>query len=168
MLGSDLVDISIDRGILQVATNIGSVEQQLQEDLNKQTVELQNFYENDLCQYASTTSRQPSHQNLTTLARKSFMAKWTFILLQQNNVDTSSRPDGSSDLDHHLPQLMTSMTLQDLLRQDLLPRDAINTSRNTSSKHSQQHLQVHHYDHYFYIQYYSNTKSHHVTSHQRF
>ena len=40
-LGPDLVDISVESGILQVATNIDQTEHQLQEDLIKQTVELQ-------------------------------------------------------------------------------------------------------------------------------
>ena len=51
--GSDLVNISVESGILQVATNIDQTEQQLQEDLIKQTVELQDFYEDDLSQYTS-------------------------------------------------------------------------------------------------------------------
>ena len=48
VLGPDLMDISVDSGILQVATNIDKKEQQLQEDLIKQTIELQDFYEDDL------------------------------------------------------------------------------------------------------------------------
>ena len=59
LLGPDLVVISLDSGILQVATNIDKKEQQLQEDLIKQTIEL------------------PSHQNLTILARRRSMVKWT-------------------------------------------------------------------------------------------
>ena len=115
------------------------------------------------------TSRQPSHQNFTALVRRTSMAKWTLTLSQQNNIDTSSRLDGSSDLDLRPPLLMTSMTLQDLslTRQDSLPRDTANTSRTTSSRHSQ-HRQAHHGEHYFYMQSYISTKSHHVTSHQHF
>ena len=52
-LGPDLVDISVESGILQVATNIDKKEQQLQEDLIKRMVELQDFYEDDLSQYTS-------------------------------------------------------------------------------------------------------------------
>ena len=52
LLGSNLVvDIPVDSGILQVATNIDKKEQQLQGDLIKQTIELQDFYEDDLSQY---------------------------------------------------------------------------------------------------------------------
>ena len=51
LLGPNLVDITVDSGILQVATNIDKKEQQLQEDLIKQTIELQDFYEDDLSQY---------------------------------------------------------------------------------------------------------------------
>ena len=47
LLGPNLVDISVDSSILQVATNIDKKEQQLQEDLIKQTIELQDFYEDD-------------------------------------------------------------------------------------------------------------------------
>ena len=51
-LGPDLVDISVETGILQVATSISKKEQQLQEDLIKPTVvELQDFYEEELSQY---------------------------------------------------------------------------------------------------------------------
>ena len=50
MLGPDLIDISVGTGILQVTTNIDSVEHLLQEDLVKQTVKLQDVYENDLSQ----------------------------------------------------------------------------------------------------------------------
>ena len=43
LLGENLVDISVDSGMLQVATNIDKKEQQLQEDIIKKTVELQDF-----------------------------------------------------------------------------------------------------------------------------
>ena len=43
--------MSVDSGILQVATNVDKKQQQLQEDLIKQTIELQDFYEDDLSQY---------------------------------------------------------------------------------------------------------------------
>ena len=45
VLGPDLVHIPVESGILQIATNIDEKEQQLQEDLIKQTIELQDFYE---------------------------------------------------------------------------------------------------------------------------
>ena len=51
LLGPNLVDITVDSGILQVATNVDKKEQQLQRDLIKQTIELQDFYEDDLSQY---------------------------------------------------------------------------------------------------------------------
>ena len=51
LLGENLVDISVDSGILQVATNIDKKEQQLQQDIIKQTIELQDFYEDDLSQF---------------------------------------------------------------------------------------------------------------------
>ena len=41
----------MDSGKLQVATNIDKKEQQLQEDIIKQTIELQDFYEDNLSQY---------------------------------------------------------------------------------------------------------------------
>ena len=64
LLGSNLVDITVDSGILQVATNIDKKEQQLQEDIIKQTIELQDFYEDDLTTQ-KTTSRLPSHLNFS-------------------------------------------------------------------------------------------------------
>ena len=45
------VDISVDSGMLQVASNVDKKEQQLQEDLIRQTIKLQDFYEDDLSQY---------------------------------------------------------------------------------------------------------------------
>ena len=144
LLGPDLLAIAVDTGILQVATNINSVQQQLQEDLIKYTMELQDFYEDDLSQYTSDDVKTANVSELHSLDKKNIYGESGHRLFsQQNNIDTSSRLDGSSDLDLRPPQLMTSMTLQDLSRQESLPRDTANTSRTTSSKHSPQHRQVH-------------------------
>ena len=62
--------ISVDSSILQVATNIDSVEQQLQEDLVKQTVEPQDFYEDDLSQYTSDDIKVVIASDLHSLGKK--------------------------------------------------------------------------------------------------
>ena len=69
MLGPDLVDISVDTGVLQVATNIVSVEQQLQENLIKQTVELQDCYEDDLSQYTADDIKAAIASELHSLGK---------------------------------------------------------------------------------------------------
>ena len=51
--------------------NIDQVEQQLQEDLIKQTVELQDFYEDDLSQY-TLDDIKPLLLNFTALARRTW------------------------------------------------------------------------------------------------
>ena len=132
MLGPDFVDISVDVSILQAAANIDSVEQQLQEDLIKQTVELQDFYEDDP-QPAYSRRHQDSY--CFSLGRKSMCGEVDIDSLtpEERGENASSRPGGSSDLDIPLHQLMTSMMLQDPSRHDLLPKATINTSMITSS-----------------------------------
>ena len=58
------------RGILQVATNIDKKEQQLQEDLIKQTIELQDFYEDDLSQYTEENIKAAIASELHSLGKK--------------------------------------------------------------------------------------------------
>ena len=70
LLGSNLVDISVDSGILQVATNIDKKEQQLQEDLIKQTIELQDFYEDDLSQHTEDDIKAAIASELHSLGKK--------------------------------------------------------------------------------------------------
>ena len=70
VLGPDLVDISVESGILQVATNIDKKEQQLQEDLIKQTIELQDFYEDDLSQYTLDDIKAAIASELHSLGKK--------------------------------------------------------------------------------------------------
>ena len=69
-LGPDLVDISVDSGILQVAVNIDQSEQQLQEDLIRQAVEFQAFYEDDLSQYTSEDIETAIASELHSLGKK--------------------------------------------------------------------------------------------------
>ena len=79
-LGPDLVDVSVDSGILQVATNIDRAEEQLQEDLIKQTVELQDFYEDDPSQYASEDIKTAIASELfPVLAKRTSMVKLTSL-----------------------------------------------------------------------------------------
>ena len=70
LLGSNLVDISVDSGILQVATNIVNKEQQLQEDLIKQAIEPQNFYEDDLNQYTDDDIKAAIASELHSFRKK--------------------------------------------------------------------------------------------------
>ena len=70
LLGQNLVDLSVDSGILQVATNIDKKEQQLQEDLIKQTIELQDFYEDDLSQYTEDDIKAAIASELHSLSKK--------------------------------------------------------------------------------------------------
>ena len=60
----------MDSGILQVATNIDKKEQQLQEDLIKQTVELQDFNEDDLSQYTEDDIKAAIASELHSLRKK--------------------------------------------------------------------------------------------------
>ena len=57
-------------GILQVATNIDKKEQQLQEDIIKKTVELQDFYEDDLSQYTEDDIKAAIASELHSLSKK--------------------------------------------------------------------------------------------------
>ena len=70
LLGENLVDISEGSGILQVATNIDKKEQQLQEDIIKKTVELQDFYEDDLSQYTEDDIKAAIASELHSLSKK--------------------------------------------------------------------------------------------------
>ena len=70
LLGSNLVDISVDSGIRQVATNIDKKGQQLQEDLIKQTIELQDFYEDDLSHYIEDDIKAAIASELHSLGKK--------------------------------------------------------------------------------------------------
>ena len=70
LLGENLVDISVDSGILQVATIIDKKEQQLQEDLIKQTIEFQDFYEDDLSQYSEDDIKAAIASELHSLGKK--------------------------------------------------------------------------------------------------
>ena len=126
------------------------------------------------------TSRLPSHQNFTVLGRRTSTVKWTSTPWHQNNNVGSSRPVGSSDLDHLLFLLMILILhlvpwtarfvakgyILSLERQDSLPRDTVSTSATPSRRHLQQHLRVHHWEHCYFMQYYISTKWHHATSHQ--
>ena len=107
MLGPDLVDISVDSGLLQVTTNIESVEQQLQEDPIKQTLSLKTSMRMASASTHQMMARRPPHQNFTASARRTSMAKWTLTLLQQNNVHTSSSQVGVIWPRPYVPQLMT-------------------------------------------------------------
>ena len=69
-IAPDLVDISVDSGILQVVTNIDQSEKQLQEDLVKQMVELQDFYKDDLSQHASEEIKAAIASELHSLGEK--------------------------------------------------------------------------------------------------
>ena len=60
----------MDSGILQVATNIDKKEQQLQEDLIKQTIELQDFYEDDLSQYTEDDIKAAIASELHSLNKR--------------------------------------------------------------------------------------------------
>ena len=75
VLGPDLVDISVDSGMLQVATNIDKKEQQLQEDLIKQTIELQDFYEDDLSHYAEDDIKAAIASELHSLGKKNIYSE---------------------------------------------------------------------------------------------
>ena len=79
VLGPDLVDISVVSGILQVATNIDNKEQQLQEDLIKQTVELQDFYADDLSQYTSDDIKAAFASELHSLGKKNIYGEVTEV-----------------------------------------------------------------------------------------
>ena len=69
LLGPNLVDISVDSGILQVATNIDKKEQQLQEDLVKQTID-QEFYEDDLSNFSEDDIKAAIASELHSLGKK--------------------------------------------------------------------------------------------------
>ena len=70
LLGSNLVDISVDSGILQVATNTDKKEQQLQEDLIKQTIEPQDFYSDDLSNHTEDDIKAAIASELFSLSKK--------------------------------------------------------------------------------------------------
>ena len=70
LLGENLVDISVNSGILQVATNIDKNEQQLQEDIIKKTVEFQDLYEDDLSQYTEDDIKAAIASELHSLSKK--------------------------------------------------------------------------------------------------
>ena len=70
LLGQNLVDLSVDNGILQVDTNIDKKEQQLREDLIKQTIELQDFYEDDLSQYTEDDIKAATASELHNLSKR--------------------------------------------------------------------------------------------------
>ena len=70
LLGPNLVDITVDSGKLQVATNVDKREQQLQEDLIKQTIELQDFYEDDLSQYTEDDIKAAIASEVHSLGKK--------------------------------------------------------------------------------------------------
>ena len=70
LLGSSLVDISVDSGILQVTTNIDKKEQQRQKDLIKQTSELRDFYKDDLSQYIEDDVKPAIASELHSLGKK--------------------------------------------------------------------------------------------------
>ena len=105
VVGPDLVEISVESGILQVATNIDKKEQQHQEDLSKQTIELQDFYEDDLSQVDIKAAKASEFHSLR---KKNIYGEVDIDSL------TLPREDGSSNLDHHPPLLMT-------LTQQLVP-----------------------------------------------
>ena len=70
VLGPDLVDISVESGVLQLATNIDKKEQQLQEDLIKQTIELQDFYEDKISPYTSDDIKEAISSEFHSLGKK--------------------------------------------------------------------------------------------------
>ena len=110
MLGPDLVGISVD-------ANIASTEQQLQEDLIRQTLELQAFHEDGLGQYIADNIKTITVSELHSLGKKNSYGEVDIdSLTSEERESTSSRPRGSSDLDHLRHELMTLMTyLKDLL-----------------------------------------------------
>ena len=97
-LGEDLVDIPVKSGIFQVATNIDKKEQQLQEDLIKQTIELQDFYEDDLSQYTSDDIKGAIASELRSLGKKNIYSEVDIDSLtpeqQRQNYQNSLRPAG--------------------------------------------------------------------------
>ena len=70
LFGPNLVDITVGSGILQLATNIDKKEKQLQEDLIKQTIELQDFYDDDLSQYTQDDIKAAIASELHSLGKK--------------------------------------------------------------------------------------------------
>ena len=116
VLGPDLVDIFAESGILQVATNIDQTEQQLQEDLIKQTVELQDFYEDDLSQYTSDRIKTAIASELHSLSKKNVYSEVDIEPLTAEQRRQIIRCIGSSNLDHLLPLLMTLMILHATLK----------------------------------------------------
>ena len=109
VLGPDLVDISVESGISQVATNIDKKEQQLQQDFIKQTVELQDFYEDDLSQFSSDDIKAAIASELRSLGKKNIYGELDIDSLTPESK-TSNHQDSlghwTSVLDHLLPLLM--------------------------------------------------------------
>ena len=80
VLGPDLVDISVESGILQVATNITQTKQQLHEDLIKEMVEPQFFYEDDLSQYTSDDIKTAIASELHSLGKKKIYSEVDIVI----------------------------------------------------------------------------------------
>ena len=69
LLGPNLVDITVDSGKLQVATNIDKKEQLLQEELIKRSIELQDFYEDDHSQNTEDDIKAATASELHSLGQ---------------------------------------------------------------------------------------------------